>query len=183
MIHGFLALRELLREPLREEGSVKTDNSILLVYPQAEELNFREQLLDSFVPQLQAMGHSYRLLDLSRFLFDAYDEATIEDLCEDEFDDFHWLLQGLASRVEQTLPNAIAELATEIPGGTVIVYSTISLYPLVRFGELLRDLRNLYCRIAIAFPGEDRGGKLYFMNQADGGNYLAVKLLMQGGER
>ena len=183
MIQGFQSLRELLKEPLREEGSVKTDNSILLVYPPAEELDFREQLLDSFAPQLEAMGHSYRLLDLSRFLFVGYDEATITDLCEDEFDDFHWLLQGLASRVEQSLPKAIAELAAEIPGGTVIAYSTVSLYPLIRFGELLRDLRNLECRIAIAFPGEDRGGKLYFMNQADGGNYLAVKLLMQGGER
>jgi hypothetical protein len=182
MIQGFQSLRELLKEPLREEGSVKTDNSILLVYPPAEELDFRDQL-DLFASQLEAMGHSFRLLDLSRFLFDSYDEDTIADLCEDEFDDFHWLLQGLASRVEQFLPKAIAELAAEIPGGTVIAYSTVSLYPLIRFGELLRDLRNLRCRIAIAFPGEDRGGKLYFMNQADGGNYLAVKLLMQGGER
>ena len=41
MIQGFQALRELLKEPLREEGSVKTDNSILLVYPPAEELDFR----------------------------------------------------------------------------------------------------------------------------------------------
>lgn len=183
MIQGFQALRELLREPLREEGSVKTDNSILLVYPPAEELDFREQLLDSFAPQLEAMGHCYRLLDLSSFLFDAYDEATVADLCEDEFDDFYWMLQGLASRVEQTLPRAIAELAAEVPGGTVIAYSSVSLYPLIRFGELLRDLRNLHCRIAIAFPGEDRGGKLFFMNQADGGNYLAVKLLMHGGDR
>lgn len=181
MIQGFQALRELLREPLREEGSVKTDNSILLDYPPSEELDFREQLLDSFAPQLQAMGHSYRLLDLSGFLFDVYDEATIADLCEDEFEDFHWLLQGLASRVEQKLPETIAELAAEIPGGTVIAYSSVSLFPLIRFGELLRDLRNLHCRIAIAFPGEDRGGKLYFMNQADGGNYLAVNLLMKGG--
>lgn len=181
MIQGFQALRELLKEPLREEGSVKTDNSILLVYPPSEELDFREQLLDSFAPQLQAMGHSYRLLDLNGFLFDAYDEATIADLCEDEFDDFHWLLQGLASRVEQKLPETIADLAAEIPGGTVIAYSSVSLFPLIRFGELLRDLRNLHCRIAIAFPGEHRGGKLYFMNQADGGNYLAVKLLMKGG--
>lgn len=183
MIQGFQALRELLREPLREEGSVKTDNSILLVYPPAEELDFREQLLDSFAPQLEAMGHCYRLLDLSNFLFNAYDEATVADLCEDEFDDFRWMLQGLASRVEQTLPRAISELAAEVPGGTVIAYSSVSLYPLIRFGELLRDLRNLHCRIAIAFPGEDRGGKLFFMNQADGGNYLAVKLLMHGGER
>jgi hypothetical protein len=68
MIQGFQALRELLKEPLREEGSVKTDNSILLVYPPSEELDFREQLLDSFSPQLQAMGHSYRLLDLSGFM-------------------------------------------------------------------------------------------------------------------
>jgi len=66
---GFNALRDLLKEPLRADGGVKTDNSILLVYPPERELDFREQLLDSFLPQLDAQGHPYRLLDLSGFLF------------------------------------------------------------------------------------------------------------------
>lgn len=178
MQRGFIALREMLKEPLRADGGVKTDSSILLIYPPVRELDFREQLLDSFVPQLGAMGHPHRLLDLSGFLFTDFDEETIANLCEDEFDDYRWLRQGLASRVERSLTKRITELASESPGGTVIVYSTVSLYPLVRFGELLRDLRDLGCRIAIAFPGEERGGKLHFMNQPDGGNYLAVKLMM-----
>ena len=46
----------------------------------------------------------------------------------------------------------------------------------VRYGEVLRGLRDLDARIVLAFPGEERGGKLHFMNQADGANYLAVKL-------
>lgn len=178
MQEGFNALRELLKEPLRVEGGVKTDSSILLVYPPERELDFREQLIDSFVPQLDAMGHPYRLLDLGGFLFTDFDEETVADLCEDEFEDYRWLRQGLASRVEQSFAKRVSQLASESPGGTVIVYSTLSLYPLVRFGELLRDLRDLGCRIAIAFPGEERGGKLHFMNQPDGGNYLAVKLMM-----
>ena len=46
----------------------------------------------------------------------------------------------------------------------------------MRYGEVLRGLRDLKGRIALAFPGAERGGKLHFMNQPDGGNYLAVKL-------
>ena len=46
----------------------------------------------------------------------------------------------------------------------------------VRYGEVLRGLRDAEARIILAFPGEERGGKLHFMNQPDGGNYLAVKL-------
>lgn len=178
MQQAFNALKEMLKEPHRADGGVKTDSSILLVYSPDQELDFREQLLDSFLPQLDAMAHPYQLLDLSGFLFTDFDDETIANLCEDEFDDYRWLRQGLASRIEQSLTKRVAQLAGESPGGTVIIYSTVSLYPLVRFGELLRDLRDLSCRIVIAFPGEERGGKLHFMNQPDGGNYLAVKLMM-----
>lgn len=175
---GFNELRELLREPLKHDAGVKTDNSILVVYPPEKELDFREYLLDSFIPQLDANGHEYRLLDLSGFLFTDLDEETIEDLCEDEFDDYRWLKQGLASRVERSLTERVAQLADDVPGATVIVFATVALYPLVRFGEILRDMRDINCRIVLAFPGEERGGKLHFMNQSDGGNYLAVKLIL-----
>ncbi len=175
---GFNALRELLKEPLRADGGMKTDDSILLVYPPERELDFREHLLDAFLPQLDAQGHSYQLLDLTGFLFADFDQETVEDLCEDEFDDYHWMRQGLASRVERSLPARIAELASKTPGGTIIVFATVALYPVIRFGEFLRDMRDLGSRIVVAFPGEERGGKLHFMNQADGGNYLAVKLML-----
>jgi len=178
MQDGFNALRDLLREPLRADGWMKTDNSILLVYPPERELDFREQLLDSFLPQLDSQGHPYRLLDLSGFLFTNFDQETVKDLFEDEFDDYRWMRQGLASRVEQSLPAQVALLAAESPGSTIIVFATVALYPLIRFGEFLRDMRDLDCRIVLAFPGEDRGGKLHFMNQPDGGNYLAVTLML-----
>ena len=175
---GFKELRELLREPLRQDGGVKTDNSILVVYPPARELDFREYLLDTFIPQLDANGHDYRVLDLSGFLFTDLDDEAVDDLCEDEFDDYRWMKQGLALRVERALTARIAELSKEVPGGSVIVFATVALYPLIRFAEVMRDMRDLACRIVLAFPGEERGGKLHFMNQPDGGNYLAVKLML-----
>ena len=55
-------------------------------------------------------------------------------------------------------------------------YTRSALYPLVRYGEVLRGLRDLEVRVILAFPGEERGGKLHFMNHADGANYLAIKL-------
>jgi hypothetical protein len=172
----FSELLELIKEPLRPNGGVKTDSSILLIYPPEKELDFREYLIDTFAEQLKAQGVPFRVLDLTGFLFEGLDEETIRNLEEDEFDDYRWMRQGLSTRAEASLRRRVSQLANESPGCTVIVYATVALYPLVRYGEVLRELRDVHCRTALAFPGEERGGKLHFMNQPDGGNYLAVKL-------
>ena len=85
--------------------------------------------------------------------------------------------QGLSKRVESGLQRRFAELAAETPGGSIIVYGTISLYPLIRFGEALKGVRDLDCRIVLSHPGTERDGKTYFMDQPDSGNYLMVKLV------
>ena len=172
----FSALLELIREPLRPSGGVKTDSSILLIYPPEKELDFREYLRDSFVPRLQAERVPFRVLDLTGFLFEVVGEDTLRTLQEDEFDDYRWMKQALSTTMEAALRKRISQLAEESPGCAVIVYATVALHPLVRFGEVLRELRDVPCRTVLAFPGEERGGKLHFMNQPDGGNYLAVKL-------
>jgi len=172
----FTALLEIIQEPLRPDRGVKIDNSILLVYPPEKELDFREYLVDKFVPAIEAQKIPYRLLDLTGFLFAGLGEETVESLQEDEFDDYTWMQKGLSKRVEAALQARLAAMASEIPGRSVLVYATAALYPLVRYGEILRGLRDLEARVILAFPGEERGGKLHFMNQPDGGNYLAVKL-------
>jgi hypothetical protein len=172
----FSTLLDLIRQPLRPNGGVKTDSSILLIYPPENELDFREYLTDTFVPQLKALGVPFRLLDLTGFLFEGLSEETLLHLQEDEFDDYRWMKQGLSTSVETALRKRISQLAQESPGCAVIVYATAALHPLVRYGEVLRELRDVPCRTALAFPGEEHGGKLHFMNQPDGGNYLAVKL-------
>ena len=172
----FSALLDFIREPLRPNGGVKTDSSILLIYPPENELDFREYLIDTFVPQLKVLGVPFRLLDLTGFLFEGLSEEMLLHIEEDEFDDYRWMKQGLSTSVEAALRKRITQLAEESPGCAVIVYCTVALHPLVRFGEVLRELRDVPCRTALAFPGEERGGKLHFMNQPDGGNYLAVKL-------
>lgn len=172
----FNALHALIKEPLSPNGGVKADSSILLIYPPDKELDFREYLLDTFVPAIETQKIAFRLLDLSGFLFDGMDDATVALLQEDEFEDFRWMQQGLSQRIEATLHTRLEELSREVPGGNVIVSTTVALFPLVRYGEILRGLRDLEARIILAFPGEERGGKLHFMNQPDGGNYLAVKL-------
>ena len=172
----FQALLELIQQPLRQNGGVKTDNSILLIYPPDKELDFREYLLDTFVPAIETQQVAFRLLDLSGFLFAGIADEAVASLQEDEFDDYRWMQQGLSQRAESALHTRIEELAREVPGGIVIVYATVALFPLVRYGEVLRGLRDAEARIVLAFPGEERGGKLHFMNQPDGGNYLAVKL-------
>lgn len=172
----FDALLELLKTPLEPDRGVKTDASVLLVYPPAQELDFREHLQDKFFPLLRARGLTFRELDLSGFLFDGLTDEAVKALSEDEFEDYRWMKQGLSKRAEASLASKLTELAADVPGGSVIAWSTIALFPLVRYGEVLRDLRDLPARVVLAFPGEERSGKLHYMNQPDGGNYLAVKL-------
>jgi Domain of unknown function (DUF1788) len=128
------------------------------------------------VPALTARAISCDLLDLTGFMFEGLSEQDIEGLQEGEIDDYKWLLQGLSKSVETNLQTRLREIADRNPGGNVIIYATVAVYPLVRFGEVLKDLRDINCRIVLAFPGEERGGRLHFMNQPDGGNYLAVKI-------
>lgn len=172
----FGGLMEMIKEPIRSDRGIKTDNSILLIYPPDRELDFREHLLDTFVPELEAKNIPHRLLDLTGFLFNGLSEEQIHDLQEEEFEDYRWMQQGLSKRAEASLQSRLTDEAAKIPGGNLLVYATVALYPVVRYGEVLRGLRDVEARIILAFPGEERGGKLHFMNQADGANYLAVKL-------
>jgi hypothetical protein len=172
----FKTLLDLIKTPLHPDRGVKTDNSILLIYPPTRELDFREYLIDTFVPALEAHKIPFRLLDLTGFLFTGLSDEVVAALQEEEFEDYRWLQQGLSKRAEGSLQARLTELAAEVRGGSVIVYGAVALYPFVRYGEVLRGLRDLEARIVLAFPGEERGGRLHFMNQPDGGNYLAVKL-------
>ena len=102
----FKALLELIKVPLRPDRGVKTDNSILLIYPPEKELDFREHLLDTFVPALEANKVPFRLLDLTGFLFDGLTDEVVATLQEDEFDDYRWMQQGLSKRAESCAPGA-----------------------------------------------------------------------------
>ena len=139
----FAALIELIKSPLRHDRGVKTDSSILLIYPPDRELDFRERLLDTFVPELDAKGIPHRLLDLTGFMFTGLSEEQVKSLQEDEFDDYRWMLQGLSKRVEASFHATFTDLARQNAGGNLIAYGTGALYPLVRFGEILRQRRRI----------------------------------------
>ncbi len=163
------------RKPVRE-AIVSTDTSFLLIYPPEQELDVRAALRERCYPELRTQGHPCEELDLGGFLFSCFTQQEISDLCEDEFRNYRFTRQGLAARVEPRLAARFRELAHDHPGANLFVVSTASLFPLVRYGEVLRELRDLPLRIFIAFPGEERGGKPHFMNEPDGGNYLATKI-------
>ncbi len=172
----FEALFDIIKEPLRSNGGIKTDNSIRFIYSPEKELDFRDYLFDAFIPLLEAKKIPFLLLYLGDFLFDMLDDPSIEMLQEDEFDDYKWMKQALSKRLETSLQKRFSELAESLPGCTIIVHGTIALYPLIRFGDVLKGARDLLCRIVIAHPGEDRDGKIYFLDQPDSGNYLTIKL-------
>ena len=162
-----------------DRAAVVTDSSILLIYPPDHELDFREMLFDRCLPGLKSAGISFEVLDLTHFLFDCFDEQELEDLQDDEFRNYRLMKQGLSKRAESALCKTLQDLSQKAPGTNLFLVCTVCLFPLVRYGEVLRNLRELKCRIFIAFPGEERGGKLHFMNEPDAGNYLAVRITIK----
>jgi hypothetical protein len=160
-------------------AAVMMDNSILLIYPPERELDFREMLFDRCLPGLQSAGISYEVLDLTHFVFDCFSADELDDLQADEFRNYRLMKQGLSRRAESALSKALQEVSQKTPGTNLFLVCTVCLFPLVRYGEVLRNLRELKCRIFIAFPGEERGGKLHFMNEPDAGNYLAVRVTVK----
>lgn len=169
------ALREMLLEPT-PLPSVRTDSSILVVYPPEEENDFRQHLR-KLIDLLAARGIAFRHIDLATLLFEVLEaRGLVPEVFQQEFDDFPAVKRGLARAIHDALTQRIAQVAAEVPAGAVILSATPALYPLVKFSDLLAELRHVPCRIVVPFPGREEGGKLRFMNQRDGYNYLAVKI-------
>jgi hypothetical protein len=162
-----------------EKAPVTTDNSFLLIHPPEKCLDLHGMLRDQCFPELVSRGVPHTDIDLSGFLFTCFTEEEMNDQEADEFRNYRLMRQGLSARAERKLECRIKQIASEAPGTNLFLLSTHSLFPLVRFGEVLRNLRYLPIRIFVAFPGEERGGKPHFMNEADGGNYLAVKITIK----
>lgn len=169
------AILTAARQPF-QQAAVLTDSSFLLIYPPERELDVRSALQDRCYPELKAAGIACEQFDLSGFLFTCFTAEELADLGDDEFRNYRLARQGLAARVERLLIARLREFSARQPSINLFVVSTVSLFPLVRYGEVLRQLRDLHLRLFISFPGEERGGKLHFMNEPDGGNYLAVKI-------
>jgi hypothetical protein len=155
---------------------VATDRSTLLIYPAERELDALELLDDRIFATLTAKGRSFERVDLRWKLFECFEPDEIADLSEDEFFDRKLVRQDIASRIEYQLHEDLQNLSSEKPQTPIFLVRTAFMHPFVRFGELLKNLRNAECPFFVMFPGEERGGKLHFMNEPDGGNYLATKI-------
>jgi hypothetical protein len=171
----FRSLRDMLLEGTAAPA-VRTDNSILVVYPPEEEHDFRDQLR-RLLGLLEARRVPYRHLDLATLPFEALEAAgVLEETLEQECEDLRPVKRGLAGLVQEALETRIGAEGASAPNGIVLLSGSAALYPVIKFADVLAGLRHLPCRIVLAFPGQERDGKLYFMNQRDGYNYLAVKL-------
>lgn len=178
MRDALTAIVQAATEPFNR-AAVTTDNSYLLIHPPERGLDFTDMILDQCLPDLTSRGVPLQILDLSGFLFSCFSDEDFEELQSDEFDDYSWMRQALSSRAEKNLETRIRIIAQEYSGSNLFILSTNSLFPLVRYGEILKNLRELPLRIFVSFPGEERGGKPHFMNESDGGNYLAVKITVK----
>ncbi len=175
MTEALTAIVQAAAEPFNR-ASVTTDNSYLLIHPPERSLDFHDMVRDQCLPELLSRGVFVQVLDLFGFMFSCFSDEEFEDLESDEFRNYKFFRQGLSGRVEKRLESRIREMAEFHPGSNLFLLSTASLFPLVRYGEVLRNLRDVPQRIFVAFPGEEKGGRPHFMNASDGGNYLAVKI-------
>lgn len=178
MQDALTAIVQAAAEPFNK-AAVTTDNSYLLIHPPERGLDFTDMILDQCLPDLARRGVPHLVLDLSGFLFSCFSDEELKDLESDEFRNYRLMRQGLSGRAEKHLETRIRATADEHPGTNLFLLSTNSLFPLVRYGEVLRNLRDLPLRIFVSFPGEERGGRPHFMNESDGGNYLAVKITVK----
>jgi len=169
------SLREMLLAP-PPDPSMRTDSSIFVVYPPEAEIEFRSHL-QKLLHLLDERGVAYCHLDLTTLPFEVLEaRGLLPDAFGREFEDYSALKRGLARAVQDGLRDRVSRAAEEAPNGAVILSGTCALYPVIKFADVLGELRHLPCRIVLAFPGREESGKLHFMNQRDGYNYLAVKL-------
>lgn len=160
----------------RPGAAVRTDRSVLIVYPPGEELALQDKLPTLWV-RLDAAGVCYEELDLSALAFEALAaDGLLDDVLRYEFVHYHQMRRSVAGLVEPLLRRRIEEASARVATGAVILNHTPSLFPLVRFADVLAGLRHLPSRLVMMFPGEERDGKLHLLNQPDGYNYLAIKI-------
>lgn len=159
-----------------EDNLVSTDRSTLLIYSPERELEANEIVEERIFSALSARNRPYTKLDLRWKLFEYFEPDEVANLSEDEFFDRNMARQDIASRVEYQLQEDLRALSSAKPHAPIFLLRTSFMHPFVRFGELLKQLRDAHSPFYVMFPGEERGGKLHFMNEPDGGNYLATKI-------
>src|SRR6266705_1722781 len=86
-----------------DKAAVIIDNSLLLIYPPEQELDFREMIFDRCLPGLKSTGVPFEVLDLSHFLLACFGEDELDDLKQDEFRNYRLMTQSLSKRAEVSL--------------------------------------------------------------------------------
>src|SRR5690348_12531518 len=107
----FSSLRDLLRPGT--PPAVRTDRSILVVYPPEEEHDFRDQLHKLLV-YLKEQRVPHRHLDLTTLPFEALEvSGRLDEVLRLECEDLGAVKRGLARLVQDELKNRITAAAGE----------------------------------------------------------------------
>src|SRR6266571_1484471 len=99
-----------------DKAAMIIDNSLLLIYPPEQELDFREMIFDRCLPGLKSAEVPYEVIDLSHFLFECFGEEELDDLEQDEFRNYRLMTQGLSKRAETALCKLLQEVSRKSPG-------------------------------------------------------------------
>lgn len=180
MMDGLEAKFELLLDILRNRpdgGPDATERGLLMVYPPENELRFRA-LLQDYLLQMKSQELPHRVLNLDTVPFECLDEEGVLDQSyELELQAPADLKRYIADQLQEDLLATVKAAAEEMGEGAVILRSSTALFPWVSYADLLSSLPSAFaCYVVIPFPGSESEGKLHFLDQRTGFNYLARRL-------
>lgn len=154
-------------------GGVHIDNTVLLIYPPEEHFAFTK-VLARYLSKLEHKGQKIHTLDLSTLPFEVLDVEDIEEDFRRELDDPRGFRQEMAGLLEEELVDQILTLSEANPDWPIFLLNPMSLFPWMRYSNVLSEIRNVSNPVVLPFPGTQYGARMHFLNQRDGFNYLAT---------
>jgi hypothetical protein len=163
-----------------QQGIAASQRVIMLVYDKELERTLRERK-GLFEEATISVGHTWRELDLTS-IFARW-------LGRDEYADAYFEYpEDLALRLEAEFPDVVADevravLRDSDPNTVVGLFGVGSLFGLARFSAVLKRIEtDIMGRLLVFYPGQFENNKYHLLDATEGFNYMAVPILLQGGE-
>lgn len=153
---------------------------IMLVYDKERERTLRERK-GLFEEATRAAKHEWREADVTA--------AFARWLGGDEYAESYFEYpEDLTIRLEEEFPRVVADeirsvLAQSGEETVVALFGVGSLFGLTRVSKVLNLVeRDIQGRLLVFYPGQFENNKYRLLDATDGFNYMAVPILLHGGE-
>jgi hypothetical protein len=163
-----------------QQGIAASQRVIMLVYEKELERTLRERK-GLFEEGTIGAGHTWREVDLTA--------AFARWLGADEYAESYFEYpEDLALRLDAEFPGVVADevraTLRDCDRNTVVgLFGVGSLFGLARFSAVLKKIEtDITGRLLVFYPGQFENNKYHLLDATEGFNYMAVPILLQGGE-